>query len=593
MSVSSYRLQKTNQIMSDDSIKILSIEDMYNLFNSIEAQYDRANLKMKLRNNHPRLFKSILTYYNKIYKNFCEISYLLNHKTLQQPKCKYCDNLANFRKDNTGYSNGCSVSCNFKYSNEVKRQHKTSIKGNLKLSDIELKTELFAMLKDKHSRGFSDTIYAFNKELIPLIYTRTIYLPKNCKLNERIYHVLNDLDEISICKKCNKNKLKFNTFVLGYRDQCADCGREISGVKGSIALGRSLRLKYYESWMEKILPDFEMLNSKENYISTGIMKMKHKKCGHIHERRYAYANGCPRCFAAKHSSEPEQEIKQFIMDNTDAEVISRHKIYPVKNRRKSKELDIYIPSLQLAIEYNGLYWHSEIAGKSKTNHLDKTIACQKEGIQLIHIFENEWRDKRDIIKSILLSKMNKYDVKLYGRKCQLKEIDTKVKNSFLSKNHLQGADTSKIKIGLFYDNILVAVMTFGKRKITGAKKITWEMFRYASKLNHCVVGGASKLFKYFLTNYITDNDQIKTYADRRFSNGNLYKTLGFKLSHASRPSYWYFKRDKFYNRMNFQKQKLNKKLDIFDKNLTEWENMLNNGYNRIFDCGNLVYFFNT
>ena len=282
----------------------------------------------------------------------------------------------------------------------------------------------------------------------------------------------------------------------------------------------------------------------------------------------------------------EKEIIKFI--NLNIETNSRSIISPY-------ELDIYIPKHKLAIEFNGLYWHSynqKESLKQKRKHLLKTEICEEKGIQLLHIFENEWLNpvKQEIWKSIINSKLNKND-RIFARKCIVKEIlDTKLIRQFLNNNHLQGFVGSSIKLGLFYENKLVSLMTFSKTRYS--KKYQYELIRFCNKKNVNIVGGASKLFKYFIKNY--DPKSIISYADRRYSNGNLYNKLNFSFSHNSAPNYFYFKpgQSVLYPRIKFQKHKLEKQLENFDSELSEVENMYNNGYRRIWDCGNMIYIWN-
>jgi hypothetical protein len=166
---------------------------------------------------------------------------------------------------------------------------------------------------------------------------------------------------------------------------------------------------------------------------------------------------------------------------------------------------------------------------------------------------------------------------------------------FLEKNHLQGSDTSSIKLGLYYKNELVSVMTFGNLRISlGSKNVnpnTYEMYRFCSKLNTSVIGAAGKLLTYFIKTYAPS--KLISYADKRWSTGELYTKLGFNLISESRPSYFYTK-DHYrkYHRFLFRKSELAKKLTAFDPTKTEWENMKNNGWDRIWDCGNLKYEMN-
>ncbi len=264
-----------------------------------------------------------------------------------------------------------------------------------------------------------------------------------------------------------------------------------------------------------------------------------------------------------------------------------------------KEVDLYMPEHKLAIEYDGLMFHS--FGKSKHSmfnnsndeneqknyHLIKTEECERQNVQLLHIFEDEWINKQEIWKSVILNKLNLSN-KLHARKCTIKEVSNNEKSEFLINNHLQGNDKSSIRIGLYYHDKLVSIMTFGKSRYN--KKYEYELIRFCSCLNTSVVGGASKLIRYFINTYKPSS--IISYANRRWSNGNLYNQLGFEHLSMSIPNYFYFNSDlTLKSRLQFQKHKLSK-LNNYADNLTETENMYNNGFRKIYDCGNHVFALN-
>jgi len=297
---------------------------------------------------------------------------------------------------------------------------------------------------------------------------------------------------------------------------------------------------------------------------------------------------CPKCFP-KIKSKPEKALTEFIIKNNL--ICQENKRNILDNKF---ELDVYLPTKNLGIEYHGLFWHSELGGnKNKNYHISKLNLCQKKNIRLIQIFEDEWIRTPKIVIARLKNILHLIKYKIYARKCIIKEIDKQMKNKFLNKYHIQGSDKSSIHLGAFYKNKLIAVMTFGQRKITGSKELPWELIRYATIANFNCIGVAGKLFKYFrLHQQFTS---IISYADRRWSEGNLYYQLGFQLDHISSPNYWYVSKSNYlrrYHRYNFRKNILKDKLEKFDPNLSEWENMKNNGYDRIWDCGNLVFKYN-
>jgi len=305
-----------------------------------------------------------------------------------------------------------------------------------------------------------------------------------------------------------------------------------------------------------------------------------------------YSGHIPVCRVCNPIMKPTSGLEKEIVD-----YIKEISEYEIKENIRSilteqRELDIYIPNKFISIEVDGLYWHSELNGKDKKYHLNKTIECEKQGIQLIHIFEDEWKYKQDIVKEKLKHIFNENGKdKIYARNCEIIEIDSKTKNDFLNKHHIQGEDKSKTKLGAYYNNELVGIMTFGKKRISLGNKSEenkYELIRYAT--SKIVVGLASKLLSRFIKNY--NPIEIISYADRRWTqtNNNLYDKIGFKKVSNGVPSYWYMKGYlERMHRFNFRKNILNEKLEDFDSNITEWENMQVNGYDRIWDCGHLKY----
>lgn len=286
--------------------------------------------------------------------------------------------------------------------------------------------------------------------------------------------------------------------------------------------------------------------------------------------------GCKSC--ASSLSIEEKNILSFIEDLG---------ITCLSNDRSllgDREIDILIPSHKIAIEYNGLYWHSE-EHKDNNYHLEKTNRCEQEGYKLIHIFEDEWVYKQDIVKSRLKNLLGKNENKIYARKCVINSISKNEKKDFLVKNHIQGTVGSSIDLGLYYNDELVSIMTFGKRPILN--KNTYELIRFCNKLNTSVIGSANKLFNFFINNY--DYDEIVSYADRRWSIGQLYDKLGFEFQHNSIPNWFVIDGKKRYNRIKYQKHNLIKMGGDINKTATEI--MLEMGLTKIFDSGQKVYLY--
>lgn len=246
-----------------------------------------------------------------------------------------------------------------------------------------------------------------------------------------------------------------------------------------------------------------------------------------------------------------------------------------------QELDIVIPSLKIAIECDGCYWHSD-PWKDKDYHLKKTQACEMLGYKLIHLFDIEWTEKRNIVESRLKNLLGISKI-IYARKCTLEKVSSADATIFLKEHHIQGSCIASINISLKLDGKIVAIMTFGKPRYNST--YDYELLRYCS--SGTVVGGASRLLKFFKD--LMPGKNIISYADRRWSTGKIYQTLGFTQIRESAPCYWYFKNNKLFHRSVFQKHKLNKLLENFDPSKTEVQNMYDNGWRRVFDCGTKVF----
>lgn len=254
------------------------------------------------------------------------------------------------------------------------------------------------------------------------------------------------------------------------------------------------------------------------------------------------------------------------------------------------EVDILVPSKKIAIEYNGAYFHSD-KFRHKLYHLKKTKELSAKGYKLIHVWSFDWIHKTDIVKSMITSILGYTPTKVYARDTTIREISNKEAVQFTSQNHLQGTSVSKVRLGLFYNNELVSVMTFSSlRRATGYESHdnSYELVRFCSKKYTTVVGGASKLFNYFIKTY--NPSSIISFANRDWSEGNLYTKLNMNFVKYTPPGYFYVKSNYKFSRFQFQKHKLiaNGK----DPNLTEYEIMTQDGYHRIWDTGNLLYEWN-
>jgi len=248
------------------------------------------------------------------------------------------------------------------------------------------------------------------------------------------------------------------------------------------------------------------------------------------------------------------------------------------------ELDIVNHDKMIAIEYCGIYWHSEgSSGKKQNYHRDKYFKCKEAGYKLITVFESDDQSK---VRSLLKKLLGK-TTKIGARKTNILPIDSKVAMQFHREHHLHSAVGASHHYGLFYQDNLVMVASFGKNRFS--KHYQYECTRITSHSDYTVVGGVSKLIKYFIKD--KNPDSIVTFADLRFGDGSVYPKCGFEYVEDTAPNYWYSNKyyPELFSRVKFQKHKLNGTLDSFEPLKTEFENMLDNGWDRIWDCGNAKY----
>ncbi len=336
-----------------------------------------------------------------------------------------------------------------------------------------------------------------------------------------------------------------------------------------------------------ILEDFELYEYKDNCIT-----LKHNICNSIEQiplylisnRNYQNIEICTNCNPLNNKvSSKENEVREFL-DELNINYSSN-----IRHILNGKELDIYIKEKNMAIEFNGLYWHSELF-KNKNYHNDKTINCNNQNIDLIHIFEDDWNMRRDIVKSIIKNRLGVSDKIIYGRKCVIKYVKSSDVRIFLDNNHIQGFSRSTYKIGLYYENRLVSLMTFGYRNINGKKE--FELIRFCNEINTNVIGATSKLFKHFTKNIKPSLNITKmiSYADTSIFKGSVYDKLGFSFDTLSAPSYYWVVNSIREARFKFNKKKLIS--EGYDSEKTEVEIMHERGYYRIWGCSQKRYVYN-
>lgn len=522
--------------------------------------------------------------------------FCIKNNILIMPICK-CGSPLKWESSATSYSKTCGeYECSTTTENRVfgkNKISKTKLKDNLELFSTFVKkyTEceykqysiddilkfiddnynsivrhgIFRDYQLKHNSDMLCSIVRCTEKFIPVVLTKV-----GLRLNERSFMIKTRLSQIPNCDKCNSAML-YKNFKEGYT-----CRKKACYINSAL----KIKHKNKQEIVTKILSK-NGFTLKTNYLLNAQQATLHcSVCDQDFD--YWIRNGkadkvvCPKC----HCKNEEESLFTFIKSIYDGEIIRCYKMPWTKNKTAYQELDVYLPELKIAFEYDGIYWHSDI---DKNYHLNKTESCLANDIKLYHIFSNEWTNpiKQTIWKSIIASTLNKSN-RIFARKCEIVTIDKPIE--FLIENHLQGNCNSSIAYGLQYDGKLVCLATFGKARYS--KQYDYELLRFCNKLNVNVIGGFSRLLTHFRKIH---KGSIVTYADRRLSFGNVYNKNNFKFSHASRPNYFYWKGEEWHSRDYFQKHKLSKLLEKFDQKLTELENMRMNGWHQIHDCGNLVY----
>lgn len=444
------------------------------------------------------------------------------------------------------------------------------------------------------------------------------------KFVQKIWHWVNNKENYFLCK-CGKPTTFHKNWTEGYRIYCsAKCAQTQEETKekrkkttlekwgtDNVAKSDKVKEKQEETnmkrWGFKSTSQNELVKEKykntilkkwgkSHYFQTEDFKLKTKqyylkKWGVEHpldveEIKQKIKNTCLDRYGVEtylNTEHARNNIVKYNKSKYELDLAEWLRSYADKIELNSKiinplTLDIYLPDFNVAIEFNGLYWHSEIF-KEKDYHLKKTLMCQEKGIHLIHIWEDDWLNRNEIIKSIITNKMNKIERKIWARKCKIRELNNNDTADFLNNNHIQGYSRFSKSLALIYEDQIVSVMTFGMRAINGKKQ--YELLRFANKIFTNVVGAASKLFKHFSK---TENlNEIISYADISMFSGKLYEKLGFEFKHKSSINYWWVVRGIRQHRFTYNKKKLVKR--GYDPLMTEVEIMHSLGHYRIWGCG--------
>ena len=300
-------------------------------------------------------------------------------------------------------------------------------------------------------------------------------------------------------------------------------------------------------------------------------------CGKGHEWESPVSDrtgghGCPRCASAG-MSKPEFEIDELVRS------------WGLKTRMHHRQIadgyeyDVTVPEKKVAIEFNGLYWHSE-KFKERNYHRDKALAAEKAGWRVIHVWEDDWRDKPEVVKKMLARKLGvSLEERLNARSLDVRTVPVTEARELLDANHIQGSGRGSVRLGLYRGGELVAVALFLHRKAG-----EWELTRYGSS---CIVrGGFSKLLSAFVKNH--EFDRLVTFSDTTVSDGGLYESLGFVLDGEIAPDYSYVVRGSREHKFGYRLKRFQNDPELtYRDGLTERQLAELNGLARIYDAGKI------
>lgn len=312
----------------------------------------------------------------------------------------------------------------------------------------------------------------------------------------------------------------------------------------------------------------------DSWVGSGELYSWEHKCGTKFTSHFvgSVIPRCPTCFPKIVSTE-ERQIQ---------ELLTRLGIHFISNDRTKispKELDIFIPEANIAIEINGAYWHHD--GRHPAGLRAKMELANAQGIQLLHFWDFEIREKIDIIENIIKAKL-KLHKKIFARKLKCDQISAAEAAKFLNETHLAGFARAKMHFALRDEHSIKAVASFSANRFSSDG--SWELVRFAS--SGSVVGGLSKLIAKFRKCICAP---LVSFADARISDGGAYSKIGFKNCGLTKPNYFYIKGYRRLHRQQAMKHKLKNFLNNFDIGLTEYQNMKLNGWDRCSDCGSYKF----
>jgi hypothetical protein len=512
----------------------------------------------KLKSSFPLIYNKLMNYvkeHNLYEYTFKEKIWYFMNGVKDHPHCEQCNKKIKFGRSLTeGYNRFCTITCANKHESHIENGKQTNLKNHgvtcsLQIPEIVENTRLFMLETYGVENLVQNTEYMKQCFINKYGVSHPVHVPefKN-KIKETMlerygvenYLMMDGIKELSMASRLRTfmEKYKHLEIISIVKDEitikCDDCGSIYPISRGN--------LYHRNNFKVKICTVCNPLFTGESF----------------HEKEiFEYTQSL---------------LPNIFVKGNDRDILG------------GKELDIYIPSYNLAIEYNGLYWHST-EKVDNDYHLNKTIKCEEQGIQLIHVFQDEWIYKQEMVKDLIKSTLGLNINTIDSELCVIKYVELDDSISFVEENNIQGSAYSDINIGLFYEEQLVSLINF-----KALDDDCYEMVRITNKIGLKIINGFDKILKSFIDVFKVKN--IVSLLDRRLFNDKVYKTLGFEFVEYLEPVYWYF--EDYYRFYRFYDNSFLKDYLLIenDSNKTEFEIMDENEIFRIYDCGYGKFVFN-
>lgn len=556
--------------MSKELSSFIENHILKNRFNS-----NASNPAFWSRRDADHLYKEILNYKLQDSDTIqaCVYNYINNISTL--PTCVCGNQINKFKSFKEGYSEFCSLSCLHKSDKVREKVIKTTLERYGFECALQNKEQYMMDKYGVTNAGMLSHVPLKTKSTKLRLYGSETY--NNPEKNKNTRKINN-----TSCKEVSKRVAaeyldKYGVDIMfnarkSFQDDTGYDNPSKSATVQQKKKENAIR-KYGVNFQSRHLkPNATELIDNKEYLSSKSVREIMEETGYSqgHISKYLIKHGITDIF----KSSGEKDICNFIKTFYDGEIIinSRSIIKPL-------ELDIFLPEFNLAIEYNGTYWHSD---QYVQTHRTKFQECNNKGIYLLQIFDFQWFDDRTraILQSMIKIRCNIVEKRIFARKCEIRDVSSNAAKQFLHDNHLDGKCNSSVKYGLFYQEELVSLMTFGCSRFTDNE---YELIRFCNKIGNLVIGGANKLLSFFEHN--NDVKYLTSFSDNLYSNGNLYKTLGFNKVGETQGFFFVDTKGTKIHRMFLQKHKVKEMYpESFDESLTGKENVKNAGFFLIYDA---------